>query len=604
MGRTPIRAKDSPGFIANRLARPFSAGVAADARRRVADVGDDRPRLPPRRRLPDGPVRADRPDRPRRQPQRRPLLLRPGRRAGALAPEPDPGAAGRRRPPRPQVRRAASTTTARTGPANPASAVTLMPVIYRGKAQRNGRGPTLDPGALAEIDPAAPEILPRLVAQIANEAAFALEEEVGSPADMDTAMRLGFNWPLGPLEFADLIGPGRRRRPAGRPPIPARRCLRSRPPPPLRRRAQPCPSRCRLSPKAASRPPISQRGATARWSRPSPSPTKRTSRKRGAGWSPPSSRRWSRTTTGGSSGSWAPTTSSRTTARTPSTPASGARAASTGIAGLFELAPGVYQLRGFDLSNMHVVEGDEGIVVIDPLVSAETRGRRARALPRAPRRAPGHRRSSTPTATSTTSAAPGASSPRRRSRTAAIPVIAPAGFLHHAVSENVFAGTAMGAPRRLHVRGAARPRARRAGRRRPRADDLARHDHADPAQPRHRRDRPGGGRRRGPDGLPAHPGHRGAGGDEHPLPRAPGALHRRQRRPLDAQHPHPARRPGPRPARSGRTTSTRRSSCSAPTPTCSSPGTTGRAGAASGSSTSSRSSATSTPTCTTRPCGC
>jgi 3-hydroxyacyl-CoA dehydrogenase len=25
---------------------------------------------------------------------------------------------------------------------------------------------------------------------------------------MDTAMRLGFNWPLGPLEFADLIGPG------------------------------------------------------------------------------------------------------------------------------------------------------------------------------------------------------------------------------------------------------------------------------------------------------------------------------------------------------------------------------------------------------------
>ena len=32
----------------------------------------------------------------------------------------------------------------------------------------------------------------------------------------------------------------------------------------------------------------------------------------------------------------------------------------TRIAGLFELAPGFYQLRGFDLSNMHVVEGDEG----------------------------------------------------------------------------------------------------------------------------------------------------------------------------------------------------------------------------------------------------
>jgi len=42
------------------------------------------------------------------------------------------------------------------------------------------------------------------------------------------------------------------------------------------------------------------------------------------------------------------------------------------IAGLFELAAGVYQLRGFDLSNMHVIEGVDGIVVVDPLISAET----------------------------------------------------------------------------------------------------------------------------------------------------------------------------------------------------------------------------------------
>jgi 3-hydroxybutyryl-CoA dehydrogenase len=69
--------------------------------------------------------------------------------------------------------------------------------------------PTLDPAELARVDPAAPEILPRLFAQIANEAAFALEEQVGSPADMDTAMRLGFNWPRGPLELTDLIGTAR-----------------------------------------------------------------------------------------------------------------------------------------------------------------------------------------------------------------------------------------------------------------------------------------------------------------------------------------------------------------------------------------------------------
>jgi 3-hydroxybutyryl-CoA dehydrogenase len=66
--------------------------------------------------------------------------------------------------------------------------------------------PTLDPDELARIDPAAPRIVPRLIAQIANEAAFALAEGVGSPEDMNTAMRLGFAWPLGPIEFTELIG--------------------------------------------------------------------------------------------------------------------------------------------------------------------------------------------------------------------------------------------------------------------------------------------------------------------------------------------------------------------------------------------------------------
>jgi 3-hydroxybutyryl-CoA dehydrogenase len=66
--------------------------------------------------------------------------------------------------------------------------------------------PTVDPDELAKIGPEAVEIVPRVIAHIANEAAFALEEEVGSPEDMNTAMRLGFNWPLGPIEFTGLIG--------------------------------------------------------------------------------------------------------------------------------------------------------------------------------------------------------------------------------------------------------------------------------------------------------------------------------------------------------------------------------------------------------------
>lgn len=40
--------------------------------------------------------------------------------------------------------------------------------------------------------------------------------------------------------------------------------------------------------------------------------------------------------------------------------------------GLFEVTPGIYQLRGFDLSVMSVVETDSGVIVIDPLISKET----------------------------------------------------------------------------------------------------------------------------------------------------------------------------------------------------------------------------------------
>jgi alkyl sulfatase BDS1-like metallo-beta-lactamase superfamily hydrolase len=113
------------------------------------------------------------------------------------------------------------------------------------------------------------------------------------------------------------------------------------------------------------------------------------------------------------------------------------------IAGLFELAPGFYQLRGFDLSNMHVVEGDEGIVVIDPLVSAETAAA-ALALYRE------HRGERPVTGLLYTHShvdhfggAKGIVTPEEV-EARGIPVIAPADFLHHAVSENVFAGTAMG----------------------------------------------------------------------------------------------------------------------------------------------------------------
>jgi alkyl sulfatase BDS1-like metallo-beta-lactamase superfamily hydrolase len=42
------------------------------------------------------------------------------------------------------------------------------------------------------------------------------------------------------------------------------------------------------------------------------------------------------------------------------------------ISGLFEVTDGLYQVRNFDLSNMTIIEGIEGITIVDPLVSAET----------------------------------------------------------------------------------------------------------------------------------------------------------------------------------------------------------------------------------------
>jgi len=192
MGRTPIRAKDSPGFIANRLARPFTL----ESLRMLGDGVADAPTIDRVCRLGGGfrmgPfelidligldvnlsvarsffAQGGEPVRWRPSPIQEELVGegRLGRKSGSGFYE--YGDESRR-------------------PSDPDLGITA---------------PTLDAGELAKIDPAGPEILPRLVAQIANEAAFALEEEVGTPADMDTAMRLGFNWPRGPLELTELIG--------------------------------------------------------------------------------------------------------------------------------------------------------------------------------------------------------------------------------------------------------------------------------------------------------------------------------------------------------------------------------------------------------------
>ena len=49
-------------------------------------------------------------------------------------------------------------------------------------------------------------ITPRVVTSIINEAFFALEEKVSTKEEIDTAMKLGTNYPFGPFEWSQLIG--------------------------------------------------------------------------------------------------------------------------------------------------------------------------------------------------------------------------------------------------------------------------------------------------------------------------------------------------------------------------------------------------------------
>jgi alkyl sulfatase BDS1-like metallo-beta-lactamase superfamily hydrolase len=111
--------------------------------------------------------------------------------------------------------------------------------------------------------------------------------------------------------------------------------------------------------------------------------------------------------------------------------------------GLYEVVDGIYQVRGFDISNVTFVEGDTGIIVIDPLVSTEVAAA-ALALYRTQRGADrpvvaviythSHVDHFGGVLGVTTQADVDAG---------AVAVLAPEGFTAHAVQENVYAGPAM-----------------------------------------------------------------------------------------------------------------------------------------------------------------
>jgi len=110
--------------------------------------------------------------------------------------------------------------------------------------------------------------------------------------------------------------------------------------------------------------------------------------------------------------------------------------------GLFEVVPGIYQLRGFDLSVMSVVEGETGVIVIDPLISSETAAA-AFALYAEHRGArPVKAMIYTHSHADHFGGVKGIITDEQVAA-GEVQVVAPEGFMAHAIAENVFAGTAM-----------------------------------------------------------------------------------------------------------------------------------------------------------------
>ena len=129
------------------------------------------------------------------------------------------------------------------------------------------------------------------------------------------------------------------------------------------------------------------------------------------------------------------------------------------IHGLFEVTKGVYQLRGHDLANMSLIEGETGWIVVDPLTSEET----ARAAIAFARKHLGDKPVSALIFTHSHidhfGGALGVVTPEE-AKERKLPIIAPESFIDEATSENIVAGVTM-ARRALYMYGLRLPRTER-----------------------------------------------------------------------------------------------------------------------------------------------
>ena len=115
------------------------------------------------------------------------------------------------------------------------------------------------------------------------------------------------------------------------------------------------------------------------------------------------------------------------------------------IHGLFQVTPRIFQVRGYDIANLTFIEGEKGLIALDALTCADTAAAALRL----------YRRLRDPQAQRTLHTVIYSHShsdhfggvaglvTQAQVDAGAVQVIAPSGFLHHAVAENVIGGVAM-----------------------------------------------------------------------------------------------------------------------------------------------------------------
>lgn len=155
---------------------------------------------------------------------------------------------------------------------------------------------------------------------------------------------------------------------------------------------------------------------------------------------------------------WDPASFADTSGQAPSTvnPSLWRQARLNAVSGLFEVSDRIWQVRGLDLSNLTVVAGDTGWIVIDTLTSAETSAAAMALINEHLGPRPVVAVIITHSHIDHFGGIRGVVDPDDVS-SGKVPVLAPAGFLEAAASENVIAGTAMNR-RALYMYGMLLPR--------------------------------------------------------------------------------------------------------------------------------------------------